>query len=336
MSRRGAILCGAAVAAMPRLKAEAAPVPQQLNVLGNQLMLGKDAIRLRGVVIGDLLKPDRPALYPFRVIARDWKANAVRISVHPGYWGANVEACRAKLVDNVRAARAAGLFVVICWHALGFPDSFVFRPPSTWGTRSDAFDTNIERCRAFWREMASLYANDGDVVFELFNEPIRDMRRPDDDYHNWSYLQQLWTFIIKEDIRSRASNVVICSGSRYTYDLRGIARNPVELDNIAYAWHIYPREGRQTPADWDVRLDGVQRLFPVIVTEWGFADVGDPKFRATPQSFADPLMARLDKDHMSWFAYSFSPRSQPCLVLKDWKTPTAFGRYVMNQLARPG
>jgi len=315
--------------------AQAAKAPR-LRTSGNRLLLGDEPVRLRGVVVGDLLKPGRPALFPYRDIARTWGANAVRISVHPGYWNADTPGARRRVADNVRAARAAGLFVILCWHALGFPGGFTFRPPATWGTRADAFDTSIAKCRAFWSEMAELYAPDGGIAFELFNEPIRDPRNPDVEYRLWPRLRAVWTDIVGTVIRPRADNVVICSGNRYSYDLRGIAEAPVESDNIAYAWHVYPRQGRQSLPDWLVRLDNLQKHRPVIVTEWGFAQVGDPQFLATPQSFADPLLRLLDANGMSWFAYSFSPRAQPSLVEKDWKTPTAYGRYVIARLAESG
>ena len=334
MKRRTMLAAGLGAGLAPLAAGASGAQVARLRTAGNRLLLGDEPVRLRGVVIADLLKPGRPALFPYRDIAGTWGANAVRISIHPGYWEAQTDWARARLIDNVRAARAAGLFVVLCWHALGFPDDFVFRPPATWGTRADAFDTSVAKCRAFWSEMAELYGSDGGILFELFNEPIRDPRNPDVEYRQWPHLRAVWTDIIRAAIRPKADNVVICSGNRYTYDLRGIADAPVELDNIAYAWHVYPREGKQSLPDWLIRLDNVQKQFPVIVTEWGFSQVGDPKFIATPQSFADPLLHLLDQNEMSWLAYSFSPRAQPSLVEKDWKTPTAYGRYVIDRLAQ--
>src|SRR4051812_30441807 len=58
-----------------------------LQAQGNKLFYSGRQVRLRGVAVGDplLTRPQRPT-GDFRILARTWHCNLVRISVHPGTW----------------------------------------------------------------------------------------------------------------------------------------------------------------------------------------------------------------------------------------------------------
>ena len=56
-----------------------------LDVRGNLFVEGGKPVRLKGVAMGDV--GDLPAdENPYPEIARDWGANIVRLSIHPGFW----------------------------------------------------------------------------------------------------------------------------------------------------------------------------------------------------------------------------------------------------------
>ena len=59
----------------------------RLDVSGRDLLFDGKPIRLRGVAVGDPIhgREGRSAS-DYEVIAKDWKANVVRIAVHPLYW----------------------------------------------------------------------------------------------------------------------------------------------------------------------------------------------------------------------------------------------------------
>ncbi|MDV3482260.1 glycoside hydrolase family 5 protein [Sphingobium yanoikuyae] len=333
MISRRAILAGLAVPSFSPKSVFAKP-DSGLVVSGNRLVDNGKVVRLRGVAVGDLLKPKRPYLYPYAAISKAWHANAVRISVHPGYWNADVTGSRERVRRNVAAARAAGLYVLLCWHAIGFPGRFTRSPHKEYHSRADAFDASLQKMNAFWKEMAEFYKGDSRVLFELFNEPILNLDNLENDYLNWHDLAAVYEHTINTIIRPRAANVAICGGNRFSYDLRGAAATPLQGRNVAYAWHVYPRQGKSTRDDWCRRLAGIQDRYPVLVTEWGFVPAGPANLQGSIAEFGDPLMEFLDESGISWFAYSFSGFSQPAILDKDWRTSTYFGKFVAKQLER--
>jgi endoglucanase len=313
--------------------AETISLSPRLEVKGNLLVYAGQPIRLRGVAIGDVLKPGRPATYNFKSLREAWNVNVVRLSVHPGYWEVNPEAGRWRLETLVGAARAEGIFVIICWHAIGFPDGLVRKPKPEWHSLENAFDTSFVKCRAFWRQMAGKYGADGGVLFELFNEPVCDPKHLDDEPQHWPELRNYWTILLKEDIRPLAQNVAICAATRWTSNLTGVRENPVPDSQVAYTWHVYPRKkgGRDF---WPANVAEVYKDLPMFVTEWGFCEGVTNQFTATPDSFALPLIQFMEERGMNWIAYNYGATSLPNLLEKDWSTPTKSGKFVQNQLKR--
>jgi hypothetical protein len=101
---------GGALAGAVALPARAA-TRERLEIVGPELRLGDTPVRLIGLAAGDPLyiRKDRPSS-DYRVMAESWRANTVRISLHPGHWREDRNKALRALADNVFAARAAGLF----------------------------------------------------------------------------------------------------------------------------------------------------------------------------------------------------------------------------------
>src|SRR5882724_12126746 len=154
-------------AAAPRA---AAGATARIEIVGSELRQNGLPVRLLGVAVGDPLyiRKDRPAS-DYRVIAEAWRANTVRISLHPGHWRADRNRALRSLADDVFAARAAGLFVIIDWHVIGFPGRYAARPEPSWGLPADAYDPDPALAADFWAEIARSFGRDPGVIFELWN-----------------------------------------------------------------------------------------------------------------------------------------------------------------------
>lgn len=302
-----------------------------LRVKGNALVYGGAPIRLRGVVIGDLLKPARPPV-DYGALIRDWHANVVRLSIHPGYWKADVEIAKKKILASVLAARRAGMFVIVCWHAIGTPNGLQRRPREAWKSREDSFDVSFGLAQGFWRWAAATFATDGAVVFELWNEPVGDVQHPELTSLQWPAFRASWRDLLRI-IRRSSSNVVLCTGGRWAYDLRGIKADLVDDDQVAYSWHVYPGKDGGDASKWREKLDGLDQIKPVVVTEWGFCEDCDPRFHAAPAGFGVKFMDELVEPRgLHWTAYNYGARGQPNMLKDDWHTPTKWGVYVRGRL----
>ncbi len=118
---------------------------------------------------------------------------------------------------------------------------------------------NRDHIKAMWTSIASQYANDSAVWFELFNEPYTRLapssfpgvgpNQPDDEYpwDLWSQVMDLWIRGIRDD--AHAKNIIIVNGLDFGYDF-GPVNGPIASPatflpwkstyaNIAYSFHPY-------------------------------------------------------------------------------------------------
>src|SRR5438874_9523389 len=149
--------------------------------------------------------------------------------------------------------------------------------------------------------LARQFAADPAVMFDLLNEPHD--RLADDAFPLHAADGTLltsprvgaaewhpWARRLAAAIRPHAPETLLfVSGTNWGRDLA-----PIDLDNIVYAAHIYPRFA----GDW--RLDGVPG--PVVATEIGpLHDL----------ALLDELFDFLDERELGWAAWSY--RDQPAL-----------------------
>jgi hypothetical protein len=334
IATRRSIIAGAFSVPLVLFRAQfARAASSALKVEGRQLTYNGAEVRLRGVVIGDLLKSDRPPV-DYGQLADNWHANTVRLSVHPGYWKADVEGGKRKVLANVAAARRAGLFVILCWHAIGTPDGLQRAPRAEWKSRADAFDVSFSLATSFWKWAAEQFGRDGAVLFELWNEPVDDIRNPSATPGQWPAYRERWRSLLGQ-IRPLSTNVVLCTAGRWAYDLRGVKRDLLDDRQVAYAWHVYPGKDGGDRNKWLEKLDGLDLVKPVVVTEWGFCEDCNPRFRGAPDGFgAQFLEGIVEPRGLHWTAYAYGARGQPNMLEKDWATPTKWGAYVRAALGK--
>lgn len=331
LSRRSFLTGLAAAVATPALAVDRS----RIEIEGNCLTHGGVPLRLAGVAVGDpvYIRGGRP-LSDYAVIARDWGANCVRISTHPGHWRADPVAMLAAIATNVGAARAEDLFVILDWHAIGFPDHYQPIPPPEWGLPADAYLADMALTKSFWRAMAQQFGSDPAILFEIWNEPVIDETLWVSTGQHWPLLKSAWREIIAE-IRAISDSIVLCSGGRWAHDLVGVRSDPVDDARTAYAWHVYPGEDRDRPDRWFTSLDGLHQHKPVIVTEWGFCPDCDGSLGGTAQAFGEPFVdAILDAFGLGHTAWCYSAGAAPALLAADGTTPSAYGFFVREHLRR--
>ena len=155
-----------------------------------------------------------------------------------------------KALGAIRAARAAGLTVMVCVqdesHVKGitpidFPD---------------------EGTRRVWREIAPKFANDRGVMYELLNEP-----RPQPNPENWRRWKAAMTQTLRAVRALGANNVVIADGLAVGNVIDGAPL--LDDPQVVYAAHPYAAHPfGQTRQAWDAKFGNFSRRGPVIITEW--------------------------------------------------------------------
>lgn len=296
-------------------------------VVGNQLRWNGVTVTLRGVAMGDPLDARgwRPTS-DYTTIATTWNANCVRLSVQSLSWRDNQADLITALEQDVAAALAADMWVIITWHTIGWPDGYTDNP--VW------YDTSYDLAASFWTDMRTRFGDEPRILFELWNEPLSETAYSDPNSAVWPELKAVHESLIAL-IRAESDNVCLCSGDWNSFDLRGIAGNPITADNVGYVWHCYPIDGEGEAADWTPMLEGLQGLAPVVVTEWGFSpDAPEEHYYGSAASFGDGLVSFLASQGLHWTAWCWHPEwGPPMLTGAGWDGVTTYGAFVQGTLA---
>lgn len=296
-----------------------------LRVSGNQILNDQgQAVMLKGVAVADPYirrTVDGRTAGDYEVI-KEVGANVVRLSVHPGFFKSDQAKVQFFLEDEVAAARQAGLYVIIVWHVIGAPDGW-YKQDTNLGL--ETYSSDFPLAKEFWQYAADRFKPDQGILFELWNEPVsQDSSKRLD----WSVLGQYWVELCNLVRGNGAGNIIIVSGPEYSYDLSEARNYPLWQKNLAYAWHVYPHFQRLMP--WASALGGMNRNFPVIVTEWGYDDGEGSNYRTNefldfPQAFPAFIAAQ----GLHFTAWCWHAKWKPRLLSGDhWEYLTPFGETV--------
>ncbi|MDR0720771.1 MAG: glycoside hydrolase family 5 protein, partial [Treponema sp.] len=268
-------------------------------------------------------------------IADNMNANLVRIATHPNLWRNEKADVLAYLKTNVQNALAAGLFVIIDYHTIGFPDGQ--EEEEDYSDDFISYDTDFSLAKDFWDTVSAQFT-DGRILFELWNEPVS--KKEYKDYASkWNALKIKWEELIAIIRKNKNNNVVLAGGDDWTHELRGVKSNLIRDANTAYTWHYYANEGDNSKEVWEARLDGLYQHRPVVVTEWGFSsNPEDESYYAEPQAFADTFTQEIRKEkglhHTAW---GYDPFYTPNMLwhpdsFPDYSKLNDYGEYVADFL----
>jgi hypothetical protein len=239
-----------------------------------------------------------------------WGITAVRVPLNQSCWlgvggspaYGTAAGYRQALTTWVDTLNAAGLVVILDLH-WSAPGSL---PANGQRAMPDAQSVT------FWSQVATAYAANPSVLFDLFNEP----------YSRWNDATSTWAFQltwscwknggcqapIENDqtsplsgttyaatgmaslvsaVRSAgATQPILLGGLDYANDLRGwLANRPADTQLVA-SWHNYPGQRCHTATCWNSEIAPVAAVVPVIATEFGQTD-GGSGFLTTFMTWAD-------------------------------------------------
>lgn len=275
---------------------------------------------------------------------RAWGMNVVRLPLSSAFWNtanATDTACpgyQRQVQQAVRNAEQAGLYVILDlqWDA-------PFDTPADrvhGGAQCPLPDARADG--AFWRDIASRFADDPQVIFDLFGEP-----------HNISWLtwyaggaisngcdvikasgvtvergtyQAIGMRDLARAVRAIApQNVLMVGGLDWGYDLSQAGNYPLGVDNVLYDTHPFNYAGKQ-PSDWTRAFGRLASHTAVIAGEFGSYDCGT--------SYIAQAISYFTAHHMSWLAWNWgvSGCSGPSLLAAWPATPSApYGVYIQRQ-----
>lgn len=261
--------------------------------------------------------------------AAEWRANVVRIPVHPENINKYGWDNTFKAIDQgIAWAKKYGMYVIIDWHSIGnLKDAKFFKP---------MYKTNLSETKKFWKAVAQRYKNEPTVaLYELFNEPTitGDVNLGKCSWAEWRNILEG----IIDNIRAiDPSAVCLCAGFNWAYDLTPIATEPIRRDNVAYVSHPYPMK-REKPwiEQWEKDFGFVADKYPVVCTEIGYSlknERGAHIPVISDDEYGKTITKYFEKKGISFTAWCFDPHWGPMLI-SDWNfTPTTQGRFFSKYL----
>ena len=219
-------------------------------------------------------------------LTNDWGVNVVRaaMGVEPekGYIS-NPEWSLEKIEAVINGAIKNGIYVIIDWHAHGM---------------------HTAEARQFFSAMAEKYGEYPNVIYEIFNEPVRD---------SWDHVKKYSIEVIKAIREKDPDNIILVGSPHWDQDVHIVADDPIQgFDNIMYTLHFYAATHKQSLRDRGNYA--LEKGIPLFVSESaGMEASGDGPINYEEwQKWIDWM----NKNKISWVSWSISDKDETCSMLK--------------------
>lgn len=305
-----------------------------LTVAGNKFMLNGEPILFSGVAMGDphdrAVNYNRSGLADYAAIKNDWQANVVRLSVHPGVFLNDWVRGKKILEDEVKVARGLGLFVIIDWHVIGEPNGW-YKPMTADKRQYYIYNSDFGAVKRFWQYAAGKFKDDRGIIFELWNEPVNEKNNL-----NWGELKPYLAELIELIRNAGSQNVILAPAVNWGYDLRGIKADPLNGQNIAYSWHVY---NNGSALSREAALDGLNKIYPVFITEWGSNSDKDFGFSLKSgknvYGYLESVKNLIISQSLSHTAWCWHSAWAPKMFDEGWRSANNYGSLVKDFLNYP-
>ena len=233
----------------------------------------------------------------FRTLRDDWNTNCIRLAMYTeeygGYCaGGDKEQLKQLVKDGVSYATELGMYVIVDWHILSDCDP----------------NQNKDEAIAFFREMAEVFADNDNVLYEICNEPNGGT--------SWDSIKSYAEEVIPV-IRAQKPDAVILVGTpTWSQEIDKAAASPLDDSNVMYTLHFYAGTHKD---DLRNRLETcVQNGLPVFVSEFGMCDAsgnGANDFVSTTK-----WLDLLNKYQISFCCWNLANKDESSSVFKASST----------------
>ncbi len=211
-------------------------------------------------------------------LSNDWNSSIIRVAMGVkevwdggnGYID-NPDFQKNKIQKVIDAAIANGIYVIIDWH-------------------THEAEKYTQQAADFFKEMAKLYGNNPNVIYEVYNEPIGQ---------SWPTIKQYAETVIAAIRSEDPDNLIIVGSSTWSQDIDIASNNPINDANTAYTLHFYA--GTHSEGLRNKARTALSNGVAVFVTEWGAvnADGDGAADKAETQRWLD-FMKSEGISHVNW------------------------------------
>lgn len=231
----------------------------------------------------------------FKTLRDDWGANLIRIAMYTaengGYCTDGNQTELKNLVEKgVDAASDLGMYVIIDWHILSDQNPL----------------TNKDSARTFFDEMSARYADYGNVLYEICNEPNGGT--------SWQDIKSYAEEVIPV-IRKNAPDAVILVGTpTWSQDVDVAAADPLtDVTNVMYTCHFYAATHKENIRDKVKKAHDMG--LPVFISEFSICDASGNG--SLDYDSASEWMKLINDENLSYAGWSLSNKNESSALISS-------------------
>ncbi len=222
-------------------------------------------------------------------LADDWKCTVVRAAMGVGPRGSYLdkkEWSKEKIEAVIKGALANGIYVIIDWHS---------------------HEIHQDEAVSFFSEMAEKYGRFPNVIYEVFNEPVRQ---------SWDSVKNYSIEVIKAIREKDPDNIILVGSPHWDQDIHIVADDPINgFSNLMYTVHFYAAtHGKQLRERSDYAL---KKGIPIFVSECAGMEASGNG--AIDYVSWKTWLDWMEANKISWVIWSVADKNETCSMLK----PTA-------------
>ena len=220
-------------------------------------------------------------------LKNDWKCTVVRaaMGVESGGYLTNPQVEMNKVKTVINACINAGIYVIVDWH-----------------------DHNAENHQpqsiAFFKEIAQLYGNYPNIIYEIYNEPV---------HVSWTNVVKPYSIAVIDSIRKiDPDNIILVGSPTWSQDVDTASRNPIDRTNIAYTLHFYAATHKQ--ALRNKAITAMNNGIALFVSEWGTCEATGSG--VLDYAEVETWLNFMETKKISWCNWSVADKDETSAALK--------------------